>query len=148
MEAYMFFRVLTCIAALILGTQVQGGELKTVDGSSIPNTGNSIESFENGEIRNVPDIGSYLMVLRATDNVGQFWLQCQRKSALSVAIRMDGQAGRGQLRKGRAVSVSADDTPSKEIQFVVFEDFVAVADVHEGKNDESAVIFLDALSRA
>lgn len=105
-----------------------------------------IESFANGDIRHSRSSDIYFFVVQATDKSGHFWLQCERRGPFTVAISMVGAGEK--LQRSQRVSIKADDGPARRLDLVVFENFVAIATRHEGKPDENATIFMDALAAA
>jgi hypothetical protein len=105
-----------------------------------------IETFANGDIRHSRASDIYFFVVQATDKTGQFWLQCERRGPFTVAVAMVG--GGEQRQRSQRVTVQADQNPPRRLDLVVFENFVAIATRHEGKPDENASVFMDALSSA
>jgi hypothetical protein len=105
-----------------------------------------IEAFANGDIRHSAAADVYFLVVQAKDESTQFWLQCEKRGPFTVAIAMVGVGDK--LQKSQLVTIQADRGTAKRLNLVVFENFVAIATRHEGKADENASIFLDALRAA
>ncbi len=105
-----------------------------------------IERFANGDIRYSPAAGVYFLVVRATDQSGQFWLQCERRGPFTVAIALVGAGERPQ--RSQLVAIQADGGRVRRLDLVVFENFVALATRHEGKPTENASIFMEVLESA
>jgi hypothetical protein len=105
-----------------------------------------LETFANGDIRHSPASDTYFFVVQASDKAGQFWLQCEKRGPFTVAISMVG--GGEQRQRSQRVTVQADQSAPRRMDFVVFDNFVAIASRHEGKPDENASIFMEALNAA
>ena len=111
----------------------------------LPDT-SRIESFANGDIRYSASASVYFLVVQATDESTQFWLQCEKRGPLTVAVAMVGGGDRPQ--RSQMVTIQADRGAAKRLSLIVFENFVALATRFEGKADENASVFLDALQSA
>jgi hypothetical protein len=105
-----------------------------------------LESFANGDIRHSPGADIYFFVVQASDRSGQFWLQCDRRGPFTVAIAMVGTGE--QRQRSQRVTVQPDQGPPRRLDLVVFENFVAIASRLDGKPDENASVFMDALTAA
>jgi hypothetical protein len=112
---------------------------------ALPDT-KRIESFANGDIRHSPASDTYFFVVQASDKAGQFWLQCEKRGPFTIAIAMVG--GGEQRQRSQRITVQADQSAPRRMDFVVFDNFVAIASRHEGKPDENASIFMEALNAA
>ena len=108
-------------------------------------SGGLIEKFDNWEVRKVPGLHSFLLVGTPSDNSGQFWLMCEHKGPLTVAISMTGRGGRRGIQKSQVVKLQIDDEPSRDFNFIVFESFVALATETAGTQDQRIGAFLAAL---
>lgn len=111
----------------------------------LPDT-RKIETFANGDIRYSAAASVYFLVVQAVDESTQFWLQCEKRGPLTVAIAMVGTGDK--LQRSQMVSIQADGGAAKRLSLIVFENFVALATRFEGKADENASVFLDALQSA
>ena len=105
-----------------------------------------IETFVNGDIRYSASASVYFLVVQATDESTQFWLQCEKRGPLTIAVAMVGGGDRPQ--RSQMVTIQADRGAAKRLSLVVFENFVALATRLDGKPDENASVFLDALRSA
>lgn len=111
----------------------------------LPDT-RKLESFANGDIRHSTAADVYFLVVQATDDAGQFWLQCERRGPFTVAVAMVGAGDK--LQKSQVVSIQSDGGAVRQLNLIVFENFVAIATRYEGRPDENASIFMDALQSA
>jgi hypothetical protein len=105
-----------------------------------------IETFANGDIRHSRSADIYFMVVQATDKAGQFWLQCERRGPFTVSVAMVGVTDR--VQRSQQVSIRADDGPTRKLDLIVFQNFVAIAMRHEGRPDENTSVFMDMLQSA
>lgn len=104
-----------------------------------------IERFENWEVRQPAGNKSFFLIGYPADGSGQFWLQCEHKSFLTVAISMTGKAGRQGSQKSQNVALQVDEAAPRQFNFIVFESFVALATETPGASDDRVAAFLDAL---
>ena len=105
-----------------------------------------IEAFSNGDIRHSSSADVYFMVVQATDNAGQFWLQCEKRGPFTVAVAMVGATDK--LQRSQVVTIRPDGGATRKLDLIVFENFVAIATRFEGKADENASVFMDTLNSA
>jgi len=104
-----------------------------------------IEAFSNGDIRHSSSADVYFMVVQATDNAGQFWLQCEKRGQFTVAVAMIGATDK--LQRSQVVTIRPDDGAVRKLDLIVFENFVAIATRFEGRADENASVFMETRGR-
>jgi hypothetical protein len=125
-----------------------GGTAASADPQNARADANSeVISFDNWEIRQGLIDHSYLLIAESRGHTGRFWLSCDGNGLLNVAVPLIGKYGRDRLRSF-PVTIWSDQRKREELNFLVFENFVAVAmDYHGGQNPKLEA-FLNALQTA
>jgi len=83
----------------------------------------------------------------AATGEGHFWLHCDQNNLITVAVPLIERTGSDRLRS-HAITIRADTGLEREMSFIVFDNFVAVAIDYEGARNDKVADFLDVLHAA
>jgi hypothetical protein len=107
--------------------------------------GNLLDTFGKWEIRTGLGGNSYLLIGKsAGDGESQFWLHCDQRNLITVAVPLMELSGSDRLRS-RKITIRSDTGLEREFSLVVFENFVAVAIDYQGGSNNKVADFLDVL---
>ena len=138
------------IKSLVAGTILLAiaGTTACADPQITPTDANSDNvSFDNWQVRQGLIDHSYLLIAESRDHTGRFWLSCDGNGSLNVAVPLNGKYGRDRLRSF-PVTIRSDQRKREELDFLVFENFVAVAMDYDGGQNPKLEVFLNALQTA
>jgi hypothetical protein len=103
-------------------------------------------TFGNWEIRKGLLNNTYLLIGESVgDGEGHFWLHCNQKNMITVAVPLAERTGQERLRS-QAVTIRSDTGISRAMNLLVFESFVAVAIDYDG--GRKVADFVDVLRAA
>jgi hypothetical protein len=107
-----------------------------------------VDSFGKWEIRKGLIGHTYLLVGEsAPDGEGHFWLHCDKKNLITVAMPLVERPGSDRLRS-HAITIRSDTGLKRAMSLIVFENFVAIAIDYEGARNDKVADFLDVLHAA
>jgi len=106
--------------------------------------GRLVASFDNWEVREGLTKNTYLLISHSRDDQGQFWLECDRRGLLTVAVPLLGKDGSKRLRSQR-ISISSDAGVKRDFSLLVFSNYVALGLDSEMGPSDSVGFFLDVL---
>ena len=104
-------------------------------------------TFDNWEIRQGLVDHSYLLIGQSRGRNGHFWLSCDANGLVNIAVPINEKDGRDRLRS-YPVTIWSDQRQRQELNFIVFENFVAVAMDYGGGQNAKLETFLNALQTA
>jgi hypothetical protein len=122
-----------------------GAQPVTADTDAVPNDAGLVERFDNWEVRHTPGSKNYFLIGIPADKAGQFWLMCEERNILTVAVSMGGKGTQRSLQKSQLVTLRVDDSAPRSFSFLIFESFVALATEFPGTADSRVSAFMDAL---
>jgi hypothetical protein len=139
--------------ALVLQVHAWG----QTDRSEITNQVDTVQAFRQGvlvdtfgkwEIRTGLIDHTYLLVGEsAPDGESHFWLHCDKKNLITVALPLAERPGSDRLRS-QAITIRSDTGLKRAMSLIVFENFVAIAIDYEGARNDKVADFLDVLHAA
>ena len=130
--------------ALADAVKVVSGDRQTDDASF--HRGVLLDTFGKWEIRKSLLDNTYLLIAESVgDGEGHFWLHCDQKNMITVAVPLAERTGQERLRS-QAVTIRSDTGISRAMNLLVFESFVAVAIDYGGGRKVSD--FVDVLHAA
>ena len=107
--------------------------------------GDLLEASGKWEIRAGIGANTYLLIGKSTsDNESQFWLHCDQRKLVTIAVPLIELSGSDRLRS-RTITIRSDTGLERVLSLVVFESFVAVAVDYEGASNNKVADFLDVL---
>jgi hypothetical protein len=107
--------------------------------------GNLLDTFGKWEIRTGLGGNSYLLIGKsAGDGESQFWIHCDERNLITVAVPLMELSGSDRLRSHK-ITIRSDTGLEREFSLVVFENFVAVAADYQGGGNNKVIEFLDVL---
>ena len=107
--------------------------------------GDLLEASGKWEIHAGLGANTYLLIGKSTsDNESQFWLHCDQRKLVTIAVPLIELSGSDRLRS-RTITIRSDTGLERGLSLVVFENFVAVAIDYEGASNNKVADFLDVL---
>jgi len=131
----------------ILALEIGGTAAKADPQITRAEANSEVVSFDNWQIRQGLIDHSYLLIAESRGHTGRFWLSCDSSGSLNVAVPLNGKYGRDRLRSF-PVTIWSDQRKREELNFLVFENFVAVAMDYDGGQNPKLEAFLNALQTA
>jgi len=121
--------------------------------SQVPGTAASsqqrTQAFGNWTVQQDVVTQGFSLTGRATgDEQGELWLRCEKNGALMVGVPMPGKGTSQDRRKTQVITIRADEQPSREMMFLVFEGFVALAMDAEGLQNDRVATFIELLQKS
>ena len=107
-----------------------------------------LDTFGKWQIREGLANNTYLLIGGSTgDAEGHFWLHCDKKNLITVALPLAERPGSDRLRS-QAITIRSDTGLKRAMSLIVFENFVAIAIDYEGARNDKVADFLDVLHAA
>ena len=120
-------------------------QMEQADAAQTFRQGRLLDTFGKWQIRKGLVANSYLLIGRSgSDGKRQFWLHCDQHNLMTVAVPLMELSGSDHLRSYK-IAIRSYTGRERELDLIVFENFVAVAVGYEGGGNNKVADFLDVL---